>query len=92
MANKPGTSLMNVPFVFFLSYYYCTNQFFKTSFPVHLPQLPHQPQCQVQCPTTDPWNALKMARVAPAVAQVVGWEITTTAVIARVEKAARVPT
>ena len=83
---------MNVPFVFFLSYYYCTNQFFKTLFPVLLPQLPHQPQCQVQCPTTDPWNALKMAQVAPAVAQVVGWEITTMAVIARVEKAARVPT
>jgi len=58
---------------------------------VQLPQPFHQPQCQVQCPTTDPWNALKMARVAPAVARV-GWEITTTAVIARVEKAARVPT
>ena len=78
-------------FVSFLFYYFCTNQFFKTSFPVHLPQLLHQPQCQVQCPTTDPWNALKMAQVAPAVARV-GWEITTTAVIARVEKAVRVPT
>ena len=66
---------------------------FQIQFPVlQLPQPPHQPQCQVQCPTTDPWNALKMAQVAPAVAQVVGWEITTTAVIARVEKAARVPT
>ena len=80
-----------IRFVSFLSYYCCTNQFFKTLFPVLLPQLPHQPQCQVQCPTTDPWNALKMAQVAPAVARV-GWEITTTAVIARVEKAARVPT
>ena len=78
-------------FVFFLFYYYCTNQFFKTSFPVQVPQLPHQPQCQVQCPIIDPWNALKMAQVAQAVARV-GWEITTTAVITRVEKAARVPT